>query len=61
MGRKTTVWIFQATNKQDLKTWTWLRKRKYKREIESLLITQSNTITTNYVKAKVRGLLNVLS
>ena len=54
MGRKTTVWTFQATNKiSHEKTWTWLRKGNFKREAESLLIaTQNNAIGTNYIKAR---------
>ena len=41
MGRKTAVWVFQATNKRNSteKTWTWLRKRKLNRETESPPIT----------------------
>ena len=36
------------------KTWTWLRKRNLKREIESLLIAaQNNVIKTTYVKASI--------
>ena len=37
-----------------MKTWTWLRKENFKREIESLLIaTGNNVIRTNYIKAKI--------
>ena len=37
-----------------IKTWTWLSKGNFKREIKSLLIAaQSNTIRTNYVKVRV--------
>ena len=33
--------------------WTWLRKKKFKREIESLLIAaQNNVIRTNHIKAR---------
>ena len=56
MGRKTNVWIYQATNKRTPResTWTWLRKRNLKRETESLLIAeQTNAIRTNYVKARI--------
>ena len=36
------------------KTRRWLRRRNLKRETESLLISaQSNTIRTNYIKAKI--------
>ena len=36
------------------KTWTWLRKRKLKRETESLLIAaQDNAIRTNHIKARI--------
>ena len=36
------------------KTWIWLRKGNFKREIESLLMAaQSNTIRTNYIKARI--------
>ena len=35
------------------KTWTWLRKENFKREIESLLITaQDNAVRTNHIKAR---------
>ena len=56
MGIKTTVWIFQATNKRNLtlEDLTWLRKGNLKRETESLLqAAQNNAIRTNYVKAKI--------
>ena len=53
IGSKTTVWIYQATNWRNL-SWTWLRKEKPQREIESLLITaENNAIKTNYVKGKL--------
>ena len=46
MGRKITVWTFQATNKRNL-TRTWLRKGNFKRETESHLIAaQNNAIRT---------------
>ena len=47
MGRKTTVWIFQATNKQNLTQdlGTCLRKGNLKRETKFLSIA-----TQNYVK-----------
>ena len=52
MGGKTTVWIFQATNKRNL-TREDLEKETLKRETEFLLIAaQNNVIRTNYVKAK---------
>ena len=36
------------------KTWTWPRKRNFKRETEYHLITvQNNAIRTNYVKARI--------
>ena len=35
------------------KTWTWLRKRNFKRETESLLMAaQISTIRTNHIKAR---------
>ena len=56
MGRKTTVWTIQATNKRNLR-WENLdmaKKRSLKRENESLLIAaQNNAIRSNYVKAKI--------
>ena len=53
MGRKTTLWTFQATNKQNL-TWIGLRKGSLKRETKTLLIVvQNNAIRTNYVKARI--------
>ena len=55
--RKTTVWIFQETNKKNVsceRIWTWLRKGNLKRETESLLrAAQVNAIKTNYVKARI--------
>ena len=36
------------------KTWTWLRKRNFKREKESFLIAaQDNTVRTNHIKARI--------
>ena len=36
------------------KTWTWLRKRNFKRETESLLIAaQNNAVRTNHIKARI--------
>ena len=36
------------------KTWTWLRKGNFKREIESLLITaQNNAVRTTHIKARI--------
>ena len=36
------------------KTWTWLRKGNFKREIESLLIAaQKNAVRTNHIKARI--------
>ena len=36
------------------KTWTWLRKRNFKRETESLLVAaQNNAIRTNHIKARI--------
>ena len=56
MGRKTNVWIFQATNKWNIKPEDLDMAKKgtpYERETESLLIAvQNNAIRTNYVKAK---------
>ena len=38
----------------NLKTWTWIRKGKLKRETESLLIAaQENAIRTNHIKARI--------
>ena len=37
-----------------VKTLTWLRKGKLKREMKSLLLaSQNNAVRTNYVKAKI--------
>ena len=49
MGRKTIVWILQATDWEIAykKTWTWLRFKNPKRETESLLIAaQNNAVRT---------------
>ena len=36
------------------KTWTWLRKRNFKRETESLLIAaQNNAVRTNHIKSRI--------
>ena len=36
------------------KTWTWLRKRNFKRETESFLIAaQNNAVRTNHIKARI--------
>ena len=36
------------------KTWTWLRKRNFKRETESLLMAaQNSAIRTNHIKARI--------
>ena len=36
------------------KTWTWIRKRNFKRETESLLIAaQYNAVRTNHIKARI--------
>ena len=36
------------------KTWTWLRKGNFKREIESLMITaQNNAVRTNHIKVRI--------
>ena len=38
------------------KSWKWLRKGKFKRETESLLIAaQNNVISINYVKTKIEN------
>ena len=37
------------------KTWTWVRKEKFKRETESRLIAaQNNAIRTNHIKSENR-------
>ena len=47
MGRKTTEWIFQASEISHEKIWIWLRKGNLKRETESLLTAaQNNAIRT---------------
>ena len=55
MKRKTTVWIFQATNEiSHEKTWKWLRKGNFKWETKSIrIVAQINTIQTNIIKAKI--------
>ena len=62
MGRKTTVWIFQAINwrnrtREDLDMVT---KEKSSRKIDSLLIAAENkAINTNYIKAKIDNTLHI--
>ena len=56
LGRKTTVWIFQSTNWRILiREYRYMaKKRKLKRETESLVRTaHNNAIRSNYVKAKI--------
>ena len=54
MGRKITVWIFQATNKQNFTRENLDMAKKDKRENESLQIAaKNNAIRTNYTKAKI--------
>ena len=56
MERKTTVWIFQATNKRNItvEVWTWLRKGNLQKETKSLPIAaQNNAIITKCVKTKI--------
>ena len=56
MGRKTTVWIFQATNSKisHEKKWSWLRKENHKGETESHLIAaQNNAIRTNLIRVSI--------
>ena len=56
MGRKTTIWRFKRliNNISHDKTWMWLRKGNFKREIESLLIAaQNNAIRTNHIKSRI--------
>ena len=43
----------QANEISHEKSWTRLRKRNLKREIEPLLISQNNAIWTNYIKARI--------
>ena len=55
MKRKTTVWKFQATNKQNVIQGNLdMAKIILKIETESIRIAeQNNTIRTNYVKTKI--------
>ena len=56
MGRKITHGRFKRliNNISDDKTWTWLRKGKFKRETESLLIAaQDNAVRANHIKASI--------
>ena len=44
----------QITNISHKKTWTWLRKRNFKRKTESLLIAaQKSVIRNNHIKARI--------
>ncbi len=44
----------QTSDVSHEKTWRWLRKGNLKRETESIqIVTQSNVIRTNYLKAKI--------
>ena len=44
----------QINNISHEKTWWWLRKGKFKRETESLLIAaQNNAVRTNQIKARI--------
>ena len=58
MGRKTSTWTLQVTNKRNLfqkkkKNSTRLKKINLKKETESLMIAaQNNTVRNNYVKTK---------
>ena len=58
--QKTEMWSITTVFKRQMseisheKTWTWPRKRNFKRETESLLIVaQNNDIRSNYAKAKI--------
>ena len=56
MGRKTTVWIFQATNKRNMarEKLDVAKKGNLKRETLSLAIAaQNNATRINYIKAKI--------
>ena len=52
---KQLQWRFKRQiNISREKTWTWLRKRNFKRETESLLMAaQNNAIRTNHIKARI--------
>ena len=44
----------QTSENSQKKTWIWLRKGNLLKENESfLIVAQNNTITTNYIKAKI--------
>ena len=54
--QKWEEWRFKQliNNISQEQTWTWLRKCKFKRETESLLIArQNNTVRTNHIKARI--------
>ena len=55
MGRKTTVWTFQTTNKRNLSIGNLaIAQGNLKRGIEPLLIAeQNNGMRTNYIKARI--------
>ena len=55
MKRKQLYGRFKRliSNISNKKIWTWLRKRNFKRETESLLIAAQNTIRTNHIKARI--------
>ena len=54
MWIRTTVWIFQVTNNQNLKDLDMVKKGNFKKETESLSIAaQNNVRRTNYVKVKI--------
>ena len=53
---KQLYWRFKRLINNILhdKTWTWLRKGNFKREMESLLIAaQDSAIRTNHIKARI--------
>ena len=50
MGRKITIWIFRATNKE---SFPCKNLRSLKRETESLLIAAKNNAIRTNVKAKI--------
>ena len=56
MGRKTTLWISQATNKQSLtrENLDIAKKGNLQREIEyHLIVAENNAIKTNYENARI--------
>ena len=58
MERKTTVWLFQMINWQNLtpEDLDMTTKGNFNQETESLLIAaQNNAIRTNYIKAKINN------